>query len=145
LRRTVLIAVSLALAFAGVAYAVKYKAGTYKAGSDDGYGVKLRIKHGKFDLVRVAFKETCTFRDDSFDEPFAFEKGPNGKLKGKINKRGRFHGRFESGDGVVTVKGRVKGSKARVKVSEHGSFVPDYSTARYECRGSRTFHTKRVK
>jgi hypothetical protein len=145
MRRTVLIAVSLALAFTGVAYAVKYKPGKYKAGSADGTGVTLRIKHGKFDLLRVSFTETCESTSSSFDEPFLFAKGANGKLKGKINRRGRFHGRFESSDGVVTVKGRVKGSKAKLKASEHGTYRPATSTAVYECSGSHTFHPKRVK
>jgi hypothetical protein len=149
MRRTVLVVLSLlvALAFAGVAYAVKYKTGKYKAGSATGDGATLRIKHGKFDVLRVSFKETCDSKGtgDSFTERFAFVKAPDAKLKGKIKSSGRFHGTYTSEAGTVTVKGRVKGSKARVKASEHGSYVPAYSTARYSCHGSHTFKTKRVK
>jgi len=145
MRKTVLVAVSLTLAFAGVAYAVSYKTGKYRAGSSTGTGVTLRIKHGKFDLLRVSFKETCESSNDSFDEPFAFVKGSDAKLKGKIKRTGRFKGRYESSAGVVTVKGRVKGSKAKVTASEHGEYTPAASTTHYDCHGSHTFHAKRVK
>lgn len=145
MRRTVLLAVTLAVALAGAAYAVSYKTGKYQAGSTTGDGVTMRIKHGKFDVSRVSFSEKCDSTYNSFPERFAFVKSKDAKLSGKINRKGRFSGRYKSDAGTVTVKGSVKGSKATVKASEHGSYTPPYSTAQYDCHGSHTFHAKRVK
>jgi hypothetical protein len=145
MRRTVLLAATLALALTGVAYGVSYKTGKYKAGSETKDGVTMRIKHGKFDVLRVSFRERCDSSANSFHERFAFVKGKNATLKGKINGKGHFSGHYKSDAGTVTVKGSVKGSKATVKASEHGSYTPVYSTAQYDCHGSHTFHAKRVK
>jgi outer membrane usher protein FimD/PapC len=146
MRRTILIAASLALMFAGVAYAaVSYKTGKYQAGSTDGVGVTMRIKHGKFDVSRVSLRRKCESSDNSFHDRFTFTKGPGAKLAGKINHKGRLSGRYKSSEGTVTVKGKIKGSKATVTASEHATYTPDYSTAQYDCRGSHTFHAKRVK
>src|SRR3954462_11945734 len=115
MRRTALIAVSVVLAFAGMAAAASYKTGTYKAGSATKDGVSLRIGQGKFSVSRISFRETCTSSSDSFSERFTFVEGTEAKLKGKINSKWHLKGRYESSAGTVTITGTVKGSKATVK------------------------------
>src|SRR4051812_29365798 len=143
MRRCLLLAASLALTFTGVALAVTYKAGRYEAGSSSGDGVSLRIRHGSFSVSRVSFTETCSNPNRSFDERFTFVKGTNAKLAGKISKKGRLSGRYESVGGSVKVTGSVKGSAATVKVSESGSFTPQGGET-FDCTGSHTFHAKRL-
>ena len=150
MRRTLLLAASLALAFAGVALAVSYKAvsyktGTYKAGSSSGDGVKLHIGHGSFSVSRISFRETCSNATGSFHERFTFVKGSEAKLTGTINRKGHLSGRYDSSDGTVKVTGSVKGSEATVKGSESGTYTPSSSTASYTCTGSHTFNAKRSK
>jgi hypothetical protein len=146
MRRTVVLAIGLTLALAGVAVAaVSYKTGTYKAGSATGQGVSLKIKHGSFSLSRISFKETCTSSVDQFSEPFTFIKGSRAKLDGKIDSKSRLSGSYKSDAGTVKITGTVKGSAATVKGSEHGTFTPSTSTRQYDCRGSHTFHAKLVK
>ena len=113
MRRTLLLAASLAVAFAGVALAVSFKTGTYKAGSSSGDGVTLRIGHTSFSVSRISFKEKCSNATSSFSERFTFVKGSAVKLTGTINRKGRLSGRFDSSDGT-----------------------------RYTCTGSHTFHAK---
>ena len=144
MRRTLLLAASLAVAFAGVALAVSFKTGTYKAGSSSGDGVTLRIGHTSFSVSRISFKETCSNATSSFSERFTFVKGSAAKLTGTINRKGRLSGRFDSSDGTVKVTGSVAGSTATVKGSESGPFTASDGT-RYTCTGSHTFHAKRSK
>ena len=143
--RTLLFAACLALAFTGVALAVSYKTGTYKAGSSTGDGVTLRIGHGSFSVSRISFMETCSNANDSFRERFTFLKGSQAKLNGTINRKGHLSGRYHSSDGTVKVTGSVQGSAATVKGSESGTYTPSSSTASYTCTGSHTFHAKRSK
>jgi hypothetical protein len=146
MRRTISLAAILALVVADVAYAaVSYKTGKYQAGSTTKDGVTMRIKHGKFDVQRVSFRELCESSNNSFHDRFTFTKRDGATLKGKINHKGRLSGRYKSSEGTVTVKGKIKGSKATVTASEHSTFTPAYSTAQYDCHGSHTFHAKRVK
>ena len=145
MRRTLLLAASLALAFAGVALAVSYKAGTYKAGSSSGDGVTLRIRSGSFSVSRISFKETCSNASGSFRERFTFLKGSEAKLNGTINRKGRLSGRYESTAGTVKVTGSVEGSEATVKGSESGPFTPSDGGEPYTCTGSHTFHAKRAR
>src|SRR3954462_14255178 len=96
MRRSVLVAMVIALVFAGVAGAATYKAGRYEAGSSSKDGISLRIKHGSFSVARVSFIETCTNPDRSFTDRFTFLKDSNAKLDGKISKTRHLSGRFES-------------------------------------------------
>jgi hypothetical protein len=143
MRRSLLLAATIALMFAGVALAATYKAGRYEAGSSSGDGMSLRIRHGSFSVSRVSFMETCSNANRSFTERFTFVKGSNAKLEGKINKKRRLSGRYESSAGVVKVTGRVRGSAATVKVSESGAFTAEDGET-YNCAGSHTFHAKRL-
>jgi uncharacterized protein with FMN-binding domain len=143
MRRMLLITAGLLLVFAGVAFAASYKTGTYTAGSSTGTGVDMRVKKGSFSVNRVSFKETCSNSSDSFDEPFAFVRGTEAKLTGKVKSDGRFSGSYHSSAGSVKVSGRVTGGKATVKATESGSYTPQGSTASYKCSGSHTFHAKR--
>ena len=146
MRRTALLAISLALALAGIAVAaVSYKAGTYKAGSAKSDGVNIKIKHGSFSVTRISFRETCTSSSDEFSDRFQFLKGSNAKLNGKISSTGKLSGTYKSSAGTVKISGSVKGSAATVKGSEHGGYTPPESTKHYECSGSHTFHAKLVK
>ena len=143
--RTLLFAACLAVAFAGVALAVSYKTGTYKAGSSSGDGVKLSIGHGSFSVSRISFRETCSNANGTFNERFTFVKGSKAKLTGTINRKGHLSGRYHSSDGTVKVTGSVQGSAATVKGDETGTYRPSNSTASYTCTGSHTFHAKRSK
>ena len=143
MRRSLLLAASLALVSTGVALAATYKTGRYQAGSSSKDGVSLRIRHGSFSVSRVSFIETCSNPDRSFTERFTFLKGSDAKLDGKIDKTRHLSGRYESPGGVVKVTGRVKGSAATVKVSESGSFTAQDGET-YNCAGSHTFHAKRL-
>jgi hypothetical protein len=143
MRRSLLLAATIALVFAGVAAAATYKAGRYEAGSSSKDGISLRIKHGSFSVARVSFIETCTNPDRSFTDRFQFLKGSNAKLDGKINKKRHLSGSYSSDAGVVKVTGTVKGSKATVKVTESGSFTAEDGQT-YDCAGSHTFHAKRL-
>jgi hypothetical protein len=143
-RRTVLLAGSLALAFAGVALAVSYKTGVYTAGSSSRDGVSLRIRHGSFSVSRISFRETCSNATDSFTDRFTFRKGSEAKLVGTINRRGRLSGRYESSAGTVKVTGSVAGSEATLNASETGTYTPTEGADPYTCRGSHTFHAKRL-
>jgi hypothetical protein len=143
MRRSVLVAMVIALVFAGVAGAATYKAGRYEAGSSSKDGLSLRIKHGSFSVARVSFIETCSNPNRSFTERFTFLKSSDAKLDGKINKKRHLSGRYESAAGVVKVTGTVKGSKATVKVTEGGSFTAEDGQT-YDCAGSHTFHAKRL-
>jgi hypothetical protein len=145
MRRTAVVAVILVLAIAGAAAAATYKTGTYKAGSSTKDGVSLRISKGKFSLSRVSFIETCTSSTDSFKDRFAFVKGSQAKLAGKINSKGHLSGSYTSSAGTVKITGTVSGSKATVKGSEHGDYTPVDSTRHYTCSGSHTFKAKLVK
>src|SRR3954463_10104888 len=98
MRRSLLLtAAILAVACTSVALAATYKAGRYEAGSSSGDGISLRIKKGSFSVSRVSFTETCSNPNRSFDERFTFVKGTNAKLAGKITKKGRLSGSYESG------------------------------------------------
>ena len=143
MRRTLLLAACFALAFVGVAVAATYKTGRYEAGSSTGDGVKLRIRKGSFSVSRVSFMETCSSATDSFDDRFTFLKGTEAKLTGKITKKGRLSGSYESSGGRVDVTGRVKGSKATVNASESGAYTAQNGKT-YNCEGSHTFHAKRL-
>ena len=146
MRRIALLATCLVLALAGVAVAaVSYKTGTYKAGTAKGDGVSLKVGHGTFSISRISFRETCTSSNDEFSDRFAFVKGSQAKLTGKINSKGHLSGTYKSSAGTVKITGTIKGSAATVKGSESGMYTPPSSTAQYDCRGSHTFHAKRVK
>jgi hypothetical protein len=142
MRRTLLLTVSLALLFGGMADAATYKTGSYHAGSSTGTGVDLSIKRGSFSVTRVSYTETCANPNRQFDEPFAFVKGSQAKLAGKINSKGRLSGRFESAAGSVEVTGQVKGSSAKLKFKEAGDFTADDGQT-YSCSGTHTFAAKR--
>jgi hypothetical protein len=142
MRRTLLFAVALTLALAGVAQAATYKTGTYGAGSSTGTGVSLSIKRGSFAVSRVSFTETCVNQSGSFDEPFAFVKGSQAKLAGKITSKGKLSGHFESSDGTVDVTGSVKGSTAKLKFEESGSFTGQDGQTN-QCSGEHSFTAKR--
>jgi hypothetical protein len=148
MRKTLLIAAVVVLAFAGVATArskpVSYKTGTYTAGSSSKTGVNLKINRGSFSVSRISFRETCTSANDSFSDRFTFVKGSNAKLTGTINRRGHFSGKYESGGSTVKVTGNVKGSTATVTGTESGPYTPPGSTTEYSCKGSHTFTAKRL-
>jgi hypothetical protein len=146
MRRTVVLTTIFVLALAGVAVAaVSYKTGTYKAGTSKADGVNLKVGHGTFSISRISFRETCTSANDEFSDRFAFVKGSNAKLSGKINGKGHLSGTYKSSAGTVKITGTIKGSAATVKGSESGKYMPPSSTAQYDCSGSHTFHAKRVK
>src|SRR5215213_4551764 len=138
MRRTLLLAVSLTLACAGIAQAATYRTGAYHAGSSTGTGVDLSIKRGSFSVARVSFTETCVNQNRVFDEQFTFVKGSQAKLAGKINSRGRLAGRFESSAGTVKVTGTVKRSTAKLKFEEGGNFTADDGQT-YECGAEHSF------
>lgn len=142
MRRSMLLAASFALVFAGVALAA-YKTGQYQAGSSTDDGVSLRIKKGSFSVSRVSFTETCSNDSRSFTDRFAFVKGSNAKLAGKISKKGKLSGSYSSSAGNVKVTGSVKGSAATVKVSESGTYTTQGGES-FDCAGSHTFHAKRL-
>ena len=144
MRRSLFLTASIILVFAAVAIAaaVSYKTGTYKAGSAKKDGVSLNIKHGSFSVSRISFRETCSNPNDSFSDRFTLLKGPNAKLDGTINSKGKLKGHYKGSGGSVTVTGSVKGSKATVNGNESGNYTPSSSTATYKCSGSHTFYTK---
>jgi hypothetical protein len=141
MRRTLLLTISFTLALAGLAQAATYKAGTYHAGNSQGTGVDLSIKRGSFSVARVSYTETCSNQNGSFDEAFTFVKGSQAKLAGKISKKGKFTGHFESSAGTVDVTGSVKGSTAKLKFTEAGSFTQDGQTN--DCSADHSFTAKR--
>ena len=142
MRRTLLLAVSLTLVYAGLAEAATYKTGSYHAGSSKGTGVDLSIKRGSFSVSRVSYTETCTNPNRQFDESFTFVKGSQAKLAGKINSKGRLSGTYESAAGNVEVTGRVKGSTATLKFKEAGDVTADDGQT-YSCSGTHSFVAKR--
>src|SRR5436305_21715 len=99
-----------------------YQTGTYKAGSQSGFkapGINIRISSGSFSVKRVLMAETCTASGHTAIHDFAgFQQSRTAKLTGKISKRGRLSGRYDSGSGSVTIAGTITGSKLTVNATE---------------------------
>jgi hypothetical protein len=142
MRKVGLLVVVVVLAFAGIALALPYKTGTYKAGAQTGTskpGVRIAIKAGSFAVKRISYPEKCTGGDPEIDDEFNFIEGQGATLTGKIKANGHFSGKFQSNGDVVKVSGQVKGSKATVNSTEKNAYTPAGSTARYTCSGRHTF------
>ena len=148
-RRVVAAAIALTLAFAAVALASSFKAGSYAAGNPGkGAGVKMRIKRRSFAVKVIRYRETCEYGSRSFSDYFAFESGSAASLTGRVRSDGRFHGKYgsnapdASAGGQVSVRGRVRGTKAIVKSSEAGPYDPGSTVSPNRCSGSQRFRAR---
>jgi hypothetical protein len=147
MRRLGLLGIVVAVfAMTGVALALSYKTGTFKAGAQSGTsktGVTLAVHKGSFSVKRISYPEKCTGGDPTFSDQFNFFEGTNASLTGKINKKGKFSGQYKTTGAVVKVSGKVHGKTATVNSSETNTYTPQASTATYTCHGSHTFTAKK--
>jgi hypothetical protein len=133
-------------AMAGVALALSYKTGTFKAGAQSGTsktGLTLAVHKGSFAVKRISYPEKCTGGDPVIHDQFNFFEGSNAKLTGKIGKKGKFSGQYKTSGATLKVSGTVHGKTATVDSTETNKFTPQASTATYTCRGSHTFTAKK--
>lgn len=135
------LAAALLLALAAAAEALPYKTGTYTAGDQhDGPGVRLAVRPHAFAVKRISYHERCSNGSDSFTDEFTFVSGSQASLTDRIDRRGHFSGKYQSGDGKITVTGNVAGRRATLTGTEVSTYTPAGASAPYTCRGTHEFH-----
>ena len=150
MRRVLLATGLLTLAFAGVAFGLSYRTGTYKSGGQSGFkraGIRIDIHRASFNVERILMPETCKASGHPTIHDFGgFQQGPGAKLQGKITRRGNLSGIWRGAqNSYVKVTGHISGSALTVSGQEASHFTPRGATFSYSCRASGTFQPKRVK